>query len=283
MQGFFKIQQFNFSTFQPGQSSQNPILTPYIHPPFENQLKMKIDINCDMGESYGRFQIGNDAEIMPYIDSCNIACGMHGGDPMTILKTISLAVEMNKKIGAHPSYPDLEGFGRRSMTIPMDELKAIIIFQIASLYTLVEKAGSKLNHVKVHGALYNDAAEDEKLADCVLDAVGYIDTGLGIYTFPDSAMSRKGNELGLNIIHEAFADRRYTDDLRLQSRTIPGAVIDDPRLAAQQVKDIVSDNKVTTVNGIVAPLHAQTICIHGDSPSALGIAKAVHHIMERPQ
>lgn len=242
-------------------------------------MNRHIDINCDMGESYGRFQIGNDREIMPYIDSCNIACGMHGGDPKTILETISAAVDMGKKIGAHPSYPDHLGFGRRSMDLPFEELRAIIIFQVASLYTLVEKSGSELNHVKVHGALYNDAARNEELSECVLQAITYIDPGLGIFTLPDSAMSKLGKVKGLNIIHEAFADRRYMDDLSLQSRSIPGAVIDDPQQAADQALNIAIHKKVTTVSGKQMPLHAETLCIHGDTPTSVEIAKSIHHIL----
>ena len=244
-------------------------------------MNRHININCDMAETYGRFQIGNDKEIMPYIDSCNIACGMHGGDPKTILETIAVAVDMGKKIGAHPSYPDHLGFGRRSMDLPFDELRAIIIFQVASIYTLVDKTGSKLNHVKVHGALYNDTARNEELSDCILEAIVFIDPALEIFTLPDSAMSKRGKVKGLNIIHEAFADRRYMDDLSLQSRSIPGAVIGDPLQAADQAQNIAIHKQVTTVSGKQVPLHAETLCIHGDTPSAIDIAKSIHLILNK--
>jgi UPF0271 protein len=238
---------------------------------------MKIDINCDMGESYGRFRVGSDEAIMPYISSCNIACGMHGGDPATIIKTIETAIAHNKKIGAHPSYPDLMGFGRRSMGISRSDLYAAVAFQIASLYTLVEKAGGKLHHVKVHGALYNDAAINPALAGPILDAIKYIDSGLVIFTLPDSILSKTAKERGMKVMHEAFADRRYNDDLSLQSRTIQGAVISDPVIAVKQVMGMVKRKEVITVSGEVKKIQAATICVHGDTKGAVDIAKSIHN------
>lgn len=242
---------------------------------------MVIDINCDMGESYGRYKIGNDADIIPYVSSCNIACGKHGGDPVTILNTVKMAVDQGKKIGAHPSYPDRQGFGRRSMEISERDLFALLVYQISVLYTMAEKAGSKLSHVKVHGALYNDAAKDETIAQIVLDAVEYIDPELYVFALPRSAVSIAGNSRKMKIMHEAFADRRYTDQLRLQSRTIKGSVIEDSEIAVQQVIDIVMNNRITTVSGTMKPLKAETICIHGDTRNALTIARTIHERLKK--
>ena len=238
---------------------------------------MTIDINCDMGESYGRFQIGNDQAIMPYISSCNIACGHHGGDPSTIIDTIELGVSLNKNIGAHPSYPDHLGFGRRSMKLSYKEAFDLVAFQVASLYTLADRAGSRLSHVKVHGALYNDAAKDPHLAKPIVDAIHYLDPGLRVFTLPGSEVAKAAKIKGLIVWNEAFADRRYNEDLSLQSRSIEGAVIEDPEMASEQVLNIVKEHKVTTVNGHSAAIKAETICIHGDTPTAIPIAQAIYN------
>jgi UPF0271 protein len=238
---------------------------------------MKIDINCDMGESYGRFRIGNDEEIMPYISSCNIACGMHGGDPSTVIDTIQMASALGKNVGAHPSYPDHVGFGRRSMKLSYKEAFDLVVFQVATLYTLAVRAGTKLSHVKVHGALYNDAARDKELARPIVDAIKYIDPNLKVFTLPDSEVSAVAEELGMSVVREAFADRRYTDELTLQSRAIPGAVLEDPEMAADQVLNIVMNQEVETATGRKTRLQADTLCIHGDTPTAVSIAHTIYN------
>ena len=241
---------------------------------------MRIDINCDMGESYGRFKVGNDKEIMPYISSCNIACGMHGGDPSTIIDTIQLAADMKKNIGAHPSYPDRMGFGRRTMNLSYKEAFDLVAFQVASMYTLADRAGSSLSHVKVHGALYNDAAKSRDLAVPIVKAIKFIDKGLKIFTLPGSEVAIAAKEIDMEVIGEAFADRRYNDDLTLQSRKIEGAVIQDPEMAAEQVINLVKRNQVKTSSGRIVEISAETICIHGDTPTAVEIAKAVNNILK---
>ncbi len=240
---------------------------------------MEIDINCDMGESYGRFRIGNDKEIMPFISSCNIACGMHGGDPSTIMDTSRMAAEMGKNIGAHPSYPDRMGFGRRTMKLSYKEAYDLVAFQVASLYTLAQKAGARLSHVKVHGALYNDAASNKHLATPIVEAIKYIDNRLTIFTLPGSEVEIAAVVRGMKVKREAFADRRYSDDLTLQNRSIEGSVIHNPDEAARQVLGIVKDNQVTTSSGQLKKLVADTICIHGDTPTAIGIAKSINDLL----
>ena len=236
----------------------------------------KIDINCDMGESYGRFVIGNDAGIMPYISSCNIACGFHGGDPTTIWKTIHLAMDHQVKIGAHPSYPDLSGFGRRTMQMKQEDLKASIIYQVAALYTMVIKTGGKLHHVKVHGSLYNDAVGNEEIAMTILEAVQVIDPELIVFTLPESKFYNLGTQQGMHMWGEAFADRRYKEDGTLVSRRDEGAVIQNADKAANQVLEMVEHNTLTAINGKKIPIQPDTICIHGDTQGAVSIATTIH-------
>lgn len=246
----------------------------------EYVMRRQIDINCDMGESYGRFVVGNDAAMMPYISSCNIACGFHAGDPTTILDTIHLAIDHQIKIGAHPSYPDLSGFGRRTMHMKTKDLKASIIFQVAALYTMAAKAGSRLHHVKVHGALYNDAANNIDIASVVLEAVKYVDPELVVFTLPGSKFYSLGMEQGVNMWGEAFADRRYNEDGTLVSRSVEGAVIHDSDKAASQVMSIVKHETVTSISGQKIPIYADTICVHGDTRGAINIASNIHQKLQ---
>ncbi len=236
----------------------------------------KIDINCDMGESYGRFTIGNDASIMPFISSCNIACGFHGGDPTTIWHTIHLAIDHQVKIGAHPSYPDLSGFGRRTMQMKLEDLKTSIIYQVAALYTMVKKSGGRLHHVKVHGALYNDAIRNEEIAMTILEAIQFIDPELVVFTLPGSIFYDLGIQQGMSMWGEAFADRRYHEDGTLVDRNNEGAVIYDAEKAANQVLEMVVHNTLTTLKGKKISIHPDTICIHGDTQGAVNIATIIY-------
>lgn len=239
-------------------------------------MAIEIDINCDMGESYGQFIVGNDELIFPYITSCNIACGFHGGDPLHIEKTIKSALKHNVQIGAHPSYPDLAGFGRRAMTLPVNELQAIIKYQVAALKGMVESEGGRLSYVKAHGALYNKAANDEQEAMAVIAAIKKIDPELALMGLSGSKIEQLAIDHKLHFIAEAFADRVYTDEGILMNRNLEGAVIDQPKKAAEQVYSIASKNVVITSSGSSIRLTAKSFCIHGDNPLAVEILKAVH-------
>ena len=240
----------------------------------------QIDLNCDMGESFGQYQIGNDAAIMPLISSCNIACGFHAGDPMVMDRTINLALEHKVQIGAHPGYPDLAGFGRRQMQIDPAELRHILKYQIGALKGMVESYGARLAYVKPHGALYNTAAQDEKVAMAVASAVSEIDDGLLLMGLAGSLVARTCEQMSIRFVAEAFADRRYRDNGSLCSRKTKGAVLDDPEEAAQQVLRMVIHEEVKTETGKIIPLQAQSFCIHGDNPAALDTLKSIHRILQ---
>jgi len=235
----------------------------------------EIDINCDMGESYGNFKVGNDDAIFPYITSCNIACGFHGGDPLHIEKTIKNALEHGVQIGAHPGYPDISGFGRRRMHIIPDELRAIIKYQIAALKSLTESLGGRLNYIKPHGALYNTAADNHEDARAIAKAVREIDPTLSLMGMGGSNIEKAANQENLSFVSEAFADRKYETNGRLRSRNEEGAVLQSADEAAQQVISIVLDSKVESYNGTPVSIHAESICIHGDNPMAVSILEAI--------
>ena len=238
-----------------------------------NQLK--IDINCDMGESFGNYTIGNDEKVFPYITSCNIACGFHGGDPLHIEKTIKGALANGVQIGAHPSYPDLAGFGRRYMQIKADELKAIVKYQVAALKGMTESLGGQLAYVKPHGALYNTAAKHKTEALAIIEAVQAIDSSLILMGLAGSPIEDLAKEMEIPFVAEAFADRKYMSDGSLRSRTLDEAVIEDPEKATAQVLSIVLGQRVQTYEGSSLPLIAQSICIHGDNRQVEALLKAI--------
>jgi len=230
-----------------------------------------IDINCDLGESFGRYLLGRDEDLMPLISSCNIACGFHAGDPSTIRRTIDNALASGVKIGAHPSFPDLQGFGRRAMKIPNDELKDMVVYQVSAVKGMVEVAGGKLNHVKPHGALYGLSSSDQSTAESVVDAVASIDPDLKIYATMGSELAQAAINKSLSVLLEVFADRRYNTDLSLVSRSIEGSVMTSSRDIAKQVMQIVTEGKVETATGDVVGIKADTICVHGDNPRVVEI------------
>ncbi|OEK05133.1 5-oxoprolinase subunit PxpA [Roseivirga misakiensis] len=234
-----------------------------------------VDINCDMGESFGNFKIGNDEAVFPHITSCNIACGMHAGDPYHIEKTINMALEHNVQIGAHPGYPDLQGFGRRVLPIAKAELSSYIKYQISALQGMVKSAGGKLAYVKPHGALYNEIAKNETVARTVYSAIESIDPNLKIMGLAGSHVQQILDEMGLDYIPEAFADRYYEVDGKLRSRTLPNAVIQDPEVAASQVLSITVNNQTLSSGGQEVALKARSFCIHGDNPAAVNILTAI--------
>lgn len=238
-----------------------------------NQLK--IDINCDMGESFGNYTIGNDEKVFPYITSCNIACGFHGGDPWHIEKTIKGALAHGVQIGAHPSYPDLVGFGRRYMQIKAEELKAIVKYQVAALKGMTESLGGHLAYVKPHGALYNTAAKQKTEALAIIEAVQAIDSSLILMGLAGSPIEALAREMGIPFVAEAFADRKYMSDGSLRSRTLDEAVIEDPEKATAQVLSIVLNQRVQTYEGDSLPLNAQSVCIHGDNRQVEALLQAI--------
>jgi UPF0271 protein len=234
-----------------------------------------IDINCDMGESFGQFKIGNDDALFLFIQSCNIACGFHGGDPLHIENTIKKAVKYGVYIGAHPSYPDLAGFGRRKMTIEKAELKAILKYQVAAVKGMTESLGGRLSYVKPHGALYNTAANSEEETLIIMEALHEIDANLKLMGLAGSTMEKMASERQFPFIAEAFGDRKYTDDGRLMSRSITGAVIENAEEAVAQIWSISQKQQLISESGKVLPIVAQSICIHGDNVGALEILKVL--------
>lgn len=242
---------------------------------------MFIDINCDIGESFGNYAIGQDDLIMPYLTSCNIACGFHGGDPYHIEKTINNAIAHNLNIGAHPGYPDLVGFGRRFMDIKSDELSSIIKYQIGAIQGMVSANNGILSYVKPHGALYNRIANHREDAIVVIAAIQAMSPNLKLMGLSGSAIEQVAAGLGIEFIAEAFADRVYVESTKLLSRKIEGAVIEDTLKSAQQVIDIIVNNEIQSYTGKTLTIKAKSICIHGDNPSAIEILKTIDLRLKR--
>jgi UPF0271 protein len=239
-------------------------------------LKRKIDINCDLGESYGEFKIGNDEKIMPHITSANIACGFHAGDPTTIARTIDIAKKHGVAVGAHPGYPDIMGFGRREMQLTSEEAKNYTLYQVSALRGFAKAASLSLQHVKPHGALYNMAVKDEKLSKAIVEAIKTIDTGLIVFAPPNSTLSEAAAKNGLRVAHEFFADRAYNPDGSLISRKQSNAIIQQPKKVVERVVKAVEDGKVVAVDGEVLDVgKVHTICVHGDTPTALELAETI--------
>jgi len=235
----------------------------------------QIDINCDLGESFGHFKVGQDQAVFPFITSCNIACGFHGGDPLHMENTILAALEHDVRIGAHPSYPDPAGFGRRKMKLSATELKAILKYQLSALVGMTESLGGKVAYVKPHGALYNVAADDEREAKVITDAIAEMNCGLALLGMAGSKMESVAKDQGIPFYAEAFADRKYNDHGRLLSRSLPGAVIEDPMDAAKQVISIVLNRAIQPSEGAEVSVKADSICVHGDNSNALSILKKI--------
>lgn len=239
-------------------------------------MKAKIDINCDLGESYGEFKVGNDGEIMPYITSANIACGFHSGDPMTMAQTINLAKKCNVAVGAHPGYPDLLGFGRREMQLTPEEAKNYVIYQVSALQGFARTANINLQHVKPHGALYNTAAKDQNLSKAIVEAVKALDKSLIIFAPPNSVLAKVAAKHGLQVAKEFFADRAYNPDGSLVSRKQPNAIIQETEAVVKRVVKVVKDGTVLAANGEIVEIgDVHTVCVHGDTPTAVKLAEAL--------
>jgi len=233
-----------------------------------------IDINCDIGEG-----IGNDTQLMPYINSANIACGYHAGDAETMRRVIDLCLQYKVNIGAHPSFPDRENFGRMPMQLSAEEIYALVTAQLTAISKEAKVCGTKLHHVKPHGALYNMAAKDATLAKAIAQAVKDFDASLVYYGLSGSVMIEVANKLGLQTADEVFADRTYQNDGSLTPRTQPSALLHDKEEVIRQVLRFVHQNKITTITGEEIFIKAGTICIHGDGEHAVEFAKAIHQTL----
>jgi 5-oxoprolinase (ATP-hydrolysing) subunit A len=240
---------------------------------------LKIDLNCDLGESFGAYHMGADEQILPYISSANIACGFHAGDPSVMRKTVKLALQNQVAIGAHPGLPDLLGFGRRNMAISPEETFDIIIYQVGALWAFVQSEGGRLHHVKPHGALYNMAAVNQKLSEAVAEAVYKVNPELILYGLAGSELIKAGNKIGLRTAQEVFADRTYQPDGTLTPRNTPQALINDPMQAARQVVSMVKQGKVQAVSGEDVLIQADTVCMHGDGQQAVAFVHAIRDVL----
>lgn len=244
---------------------------------------MRIDLNCDMGESFGVYRIGGDDEkMLSLVTSANVACGFHAGDPRIIDRTVELAAAASVAVGAHPSHHDLRGFGRRTVHASPEEVEADVVYQVGAVAAFAAAHGVPLVHVKPHGALYNQAVNDEALSDALARGVARVSKELifvGLAT--SSAMRRAAEDAGLRFAGEAFADRVYNPDGTLQSRAIEGSVISDPEKAASQAVSIGRDGCVIAHDGATVALDAETLCLHGDNPAALDNARKVRDALEQ--
>ncbi len=236
---------------------------------------LSIDLNCDMGESFGAWRMGNDAELMNYVSSVNIACGFHAGDASVMRKTVEISLEKGVAVGAHPSFPDLQGFGRRQMSLSAQEIFDIVLYQVSALKGICEASGAGLHHVKPHGALYNQAAKDSQIARTIAKAVKAIDKNLVFYGLSGSCLISEAENLGLKTASEVFADRTYQADGSLTPRSETNALIEDSKQAVSQVLQMIKEQTVTATSGENVPLNAETICIHGDGENALNFARTI--------
>jgi UPF0271 protein len=240
---------------------------------------MHIDLNSDMGESYGAYTIGADDEVLRWVTSANVACGWHGGDPSVMRGTIQRAKALGVRVGAHPSYPDLLGFGRRVMQITRQEARDYVLYQIGALRAFAEALGVKLQHVKPHGAIYNVAVKDRELSLGIAEGVADAGGDLVLVGLPGSELLKAGQELGLRVAREAFGDRAYNEDGTLVSRKVAGSLLTDPDAVAERVVGF-AQGKVKAISGKEIRIEADTICLHGDTPGAGNIARRVRERLE---
>ncbi len=239
-----------------------------------------IDVNSDLGESYGVWQLGDDHAMLEIVTSANVACGFHAGDPSVLRATCRRAVECDVAIGAQVSYPDLLGFGRRHLDMDPSELRDAVLYQLGALDAFAQVAGSEIAYVKPHGALYHDAAINPATASAVVEAAAEYDSSLAILGLPDSELLRAADRGGLDAVAEAFADRAYRPDGGLVSRRLPDSVLTDPDEVARRALQIAVDNEVVAVDGSVVRVSARSVCVHGDTPGAVDLARAVRSALD---
>jgi UPF0271 protein len=238
-------------------------------------MSRRVDLNCDLGEGGG-----SDREVMPLISSANIACALHAGDPTTMRRTVTLARDHGVAVGAHPGLADRAGFGRRTIALSPNEAYGLVLYQIGALAAIARGEGVELAHVKAHGALYNAAARDAALADALVAAVTTFDANLLLFGQPGTEHERAAQRAGVRFVAEVFADRAYRSDGRLVPRDKAGAVIGDPQAAAARVLGMVCDGGVRAVDGTWVKLRVDTVCVHGDSPRAVAIVRAVREVLQ---
>jgi UPF0271 protein len=241
---------------------------------------MRIDLNSDVGESYGAWTMGQDEALIPLVTSVNIACGAHAGDPQVMARTVALAGEYGVGIGAHPGYPDRDGFGRRDLAMTADELEASVLYQLGALAAFVNAAGLRLGHVKPHGAMYNRAARDTELSAAICRAVQRFDPSLVVVGLAGSVLLETARANDLAVAAEAFADRAYEADGSLRSRRLPNAILPTPEAAAEQALSIVTLGNVTSHDGQPVRLAADTLCVHGDTPGAPEYVRQIRRTLE---
>lgn len=241
----------------------------------------KVDLNSDLGESFGSYTIGNDHAIIPYVSSVNIACGWHAGDPLVMAQTVKSAIQHGTAIGAHPGYPDLMGFGRRNLAVTPAEVKAYTLYQLGALQAFVKAANGTLQHLKPHGAMYNMAATDAKLAQAIAEAIYEAAPEVILLGLANSQMITAGKALGLRVAQEVFADRAYQANGTLVPRSQSGAVIHDPDEAIARVVTMVKKGEVTAITGEKVEMKADSICVHGDNPEAVDFVKKIKETLEK--
>ncbi|MEX3622521.1 LamB/YcsF family protein [Viridibacillus arvi] len=241
----------------------------------------RVDLNCDLGESFGQYKLGEQEEILNYITSANVACGFHAGDPTVMRETVKMAIAKGVKIGAHPGLPDLNGFGRRPMQITPQEGYDMVVYQIGALQGFLSTFGEKMQHVKPHGALYNMAAKDQALSEAIAQAVYDVSPELVLFGLAGSELTKAGEKLGLQTAHEVFSDRTYQADGSLTSRTQSDALVTDEEQSVNQVVTMVKEGYIESQQQTKVLLRADTVCIHGDGIHALAFAKYIRNTLEK--
>ena len=239
----------------------------------------RVDLNSDLGESFGRYKLGLDDQVIPLVTSVNVACGMHAGDPVVMRRTVKFAAEAGVAIGAHPGYPDLQGFGRRDLALPPDEAYAFVLYQVGALAGFCRAEGVKLAHVKPHGQLYNRAAVDAPFAAAIAQAVADFDPSLTLVALAGGELARAGKEAGLRVAQEFFADRNYTDEGTLVPRSQANATIADEKFAVERVVRVVREGTIESATGKTIEVAADTICVHGDNAHALEFARDIREAL----
>lgn len=246
----------------------------------ETRPRPRVDLNADVGEWSGSSSADNDALLMPHITSANVACGFHAGGPAAMRATVALALEHGVAVGAHPGFPDLAGFGRRELHVSPRDVEDFVVYQVGALAAIAAAQGVRLQHVKPHGALFSMAARDAALADAVARATATIDRSMILFGLPGSELVASGQRAGLRTACEAFADRAYNPDGTLVPRQEPGAVIDDPDLVPRRVARMVNEAAIDAVDGTLVPLTIDTVCVHGDTPGAAGLAARIRAALQ---
>jgi len=242
-----------------------------------------MDLNCDMGESFGGYKLGLDEEVIKYITSANVACGWHAGDPLVMMRTVKMAKEYGVGVGAHPGYPDLLGFGRRNMDCTPEEVRNYVIYQIGALQAFCTANKVELRHVKPHGNLYMTAVDNENVARAIAQAIVAVDPRLMYVALAGAKgelIALVAQEVGLKVVFEAFPDRAYTSQGTLLSRREPGAVIQDPKIVANRALKMAKEKRIVAVDGSEIIVEAQTLCVHGDNPKAVELVRAILETLE---